>query len=139
MRARQFVCAAALLLTACGSKPVVDPNNREIPWSYGPRTSDATAEHLAGTGTKGATAVAVGWHCRLIDQRQLVVRPYQLAAKHALFDQVALSVGLFDRNGQPIGQFLSAPLQATTTALPFDLTPEQAAKLYDLVLYYVAK
>jgi hypothetical protein len=136
---RAAAALAFALLAACGKPVPTDPNNREIPWNYGPRTNDSTAAHLGGTGTKGGAAIAKGWQCRLVDGKQLVVRPYQLSSSHPLFDKVVLSVGLFDKNGKPIVQHMSELLTAKTEALTFDVTPEQASKLYDLILYYVAK
>jgi hypothetical protein len=95
------LCAFA---AACGNRAAADPNDREVPWTYGPMQGGATAEHLAGAGKKGGPALAKGWQCRLQENKRLVVRPYQLASSHPLFDTVSLSIGLFDKTGGEIQQ-----------------------------------
>jgi hypothetical protein len=132
-------CSLALVLAmaACGGKPPADPNNREVPWTYGPRTDVATAEHLAGSGHKGATPMAKGWQCRLQDGKQLVVRPYELSSSHPLFGKVALNVGLFDKNGKQLEMLRSGTLTQQNATATFDLAEATAKQLYDLVLWYV--
>jgi hypothetical protein len=131
------LCLAAL--TACGGQAPVDPNNREIPWTYGPRTDDSTREHLLGSGTKFGAAIARGWQCRLRNGTELVVQPFELAANHPLFDKVVLSIGLFDPKGERLANLVSQPLTAKTAAMTFAVEPAVGQRLQDLVLYYVAK
>lgn len=128
--------AVVAAVAACGGKTAADPNNREIPWTYGPRTSTSTAEHLQGTGHEGGAAIAKGWQCRLQGGKQLAIRPYQLASEHAMFGKVALSVSLFDTTGKEIGSFVSPALTPQNASCTFDLAPEVAKQLWDLVLWY---
>lgn len=130
---------ALAALTACGGQPPVDPNNREIPWTYGPRSDDATREHLHGSGTKGGAAIARGWQCRLRNGTELIVQPFELASSHPLFDKVVLSIGLFDPKGERLANFTSQPLTAKTAAMTFAVEPAVGQRLQDLVFYYVAK
>jgi len=129
----------ATLLTvagACGSNTPADPRNREIPWTYGPTTGGATPEHVRGTGTKGGPPVAAGWQCRLHDGARLTVVPFQLAEHHPLFGKVALTVGLFDKDGKQITSFRSAAITAQNATAAFDLTGDVATRLLDVVLWY---
>jgi len=134
---RTLLMLIVAVAAACGSKTTADPNSREVPWSYGPTTGGATAEHVLGTGKKDGKAVARGWQLRLVDGKRLVMNPFQLASDHALFDKVALNIGLFDREGKQVGQVRSPTLTAKTGSVSFDLDEAQAKKLVDVVLYYV--
>jgi hypothetical protein len=125
------------LTAACGNRAASDPDSREVPWTYGPLQGGATAEHLAGAGKKDGVAIAKGWQCRLQGGKRLVVRPYQLAAAHPLFDKVALSIGLFDKSGAQIGEVRSGRLTAGNASSTFDLDDATAARLWDVVLWYV--
>lgn len=130
-----LVCSA--LAAGCGSRVTNDPNDREVPWNYGPLTGGATAEHLAGAGKKGGDPVAKGWHCRLQERKRLVVRPYQLAESHPLFDKVALSIGLFDKTGAQLGMLRSGRIGAGKATFTFDVDAATAERLWDLVIWYV--
>lgn len=123
--------------TACSSDTPADPNNRPIPWAYGPVSGVSTAEHARGTGSEGGAAVAKGWQCRLQDGKQLVVRPYELAASHPLFGKVALSIGLFDKTGKQLSTLRSPVLTAANSTFTLELPPDVAAPLWDLVFWYV--
>lgn len=130
---------AALLLAAiaaCGGSPAADPGNREISWSYGPTKGGATAEHVAGTGSEGGTAIAKGWQCRLQDGKLLTVRPYELAPSHALFGKVTLSVGLFDKTGKQLGTLRSPVLTAENATFTLEVPEDVAAQLWDVVFWY---
>lgn len=132
--------AAALLLAAlaaCGGE-TVDPGNREIPWTYGPTTGGATAEHARGTGSGGGAAIARGWQCRLQDGKQLTVQPYQLAPSHPLFGKVLLVIGLFDKTGKQLSTVLSPTVTAQNATFTFELTDAVANELWDLVIWYRA-
>lgn len=122
---------------ACGDVAVADPNNRDIPWTYGPVSGVSTAEHARGSGSEGGAAVAKGWQCRLQDGKQLVVRPYGLAPSHPLFDKVALSIGLFDKTGKQLSTLRSPVLTAANATFTLELAPDVAAALWDLVFWYV--
>jgi hypothetical protein len=129
----------ALLLaaaTACGSGTATDRHDREIPWTYGPTTSVATAEHARGTGSEGGAAIAKGWQCRLQDGRHLTVRPFQLASAHPLFGKVTMSVGLFDKTGQQLATLRSPVLTAENATFAFELDEAVADQLWDLVFWY---
>lgn len=128
--------AVAVAVAACGGKIAADPNNREIPWTYGPRTSTSTAEHLQGTGHEGGAAIAKGWQCRLQGGKQLVIRPYQQASDHAMFGKVALAVSLFDTKGKEIGSFVSSAITPQNASFTFELSADVAKQLWDLVLWY---
>lgn len=130
--------AAAFLpaiLAACGGTPP-DPDNREIPWAYGPINSVSTVEHARGTGNQGGTALAKGWQCRLEHGTHLTVQPYQLAASHPLFGKVTLSVGLFDKDGGQLATLRSPVLTATNATFAFDLDADVAKRLWDLIFWY---
>lgn len=127
-----FLLAAA----ACGGEAAADPRNREIPWTYGPTSSTATAEHARGTGTDGGAAMARGWQCRLQDGTHLLVQPYQLAASHPLFGKVVLTVGLFDQAGKQLSTLRSPVLTAANSTFTLELPPDVAARLWDLVFWY---
>lgn len=129
----------ALLLAGtvgCGGKPSADPKNREIPWAYGPTNGTATVEHLQGSGHRGGAAIAKGWQCRLQDGKQLVVKPFELAAAHPLFGKVALSVSLFDKDGKEIGALVSPPITAQNATFTFDVAEAVVPRLWDLVIWY---
>jgi hypothetical protein len=128
------LCAFA---AACGNRAAADPNDREVPWTYGPMQGGASAEHLAGAGKKGGPALAKGWQCRLQENKRLVVRPYQLASSHPLFDTVSLSIGLFDKTGAQLGMLRSGKLTASNATSTFELDAATAGRLYDVVLWYV--
>lgn len=131
--------ATAILLatvTACGGSVDVDPNNRELAWSYGPVTGTSTPEHARGTGNEGGEAVAKGWKVRLQDGKRLVVTPYQLAASHPLFGKVTLAVGLFAQNGDQLAMRNSEVLTATTNELVFEVDEAQVKRLWDVVFWY---
>ena len=131
--------ALAILLAAmaaCGSRAAVDPDNREVPWTYGPTTGGATMEHARGTGKEGGAAVAKGWNCRLQDGKRLVVKPYQLAESHALFGKVVMSFGLFDKAGKEITTVVSPLLTTQNATFTFELTDATAKQLLDVVIWY---
>lgn len=138
---RSFALALASLLAiaACGKGGAPDPKNREIPWSYGPTTADATSEHLLATGTKGGAKLSVGWKCRLQDGKALLVTPYQLSASHPMFDKVVLSIGLYDKADQLLTRVQSEPITAATKGFTFPVDEAMALKLATLTFYYVAK
>jgi len=139
IRAHRRSTAFAFLLaasTACGSSTAVDPDNREIPWTYGPTTGTASSEHLRGTGSRGGAAIAKGWKCRLQDGKRLTVTPYELAPSHPLFGKVAMGVSLFDKAGKEIGAFVSPAISAQAATFTFDLTDAVATQLWDLVIWY---
>ena len=125
-----------LAVAACGSSSTFDPNNREVPWTYGPLTGGATEVHLSGAGKKGEP-VAKGWQCRLVQQKRLTVAPYQLAAAHPLFGKAMLSIGLFDRAGNRIETLRTTPLAAGGGAFSFELAEATAKALNDVVIWYV--
>lgn len=126
---------AAAALAACGSEPAADPANRKIPWSYAPTTGGAAPEHRRATGAEGGKAVAEGWRCRLQDGRRLTVQPYNLAASHPLFGKVALTIGLFDRQGRDLATFVSPVLTAEPVTWTFELTDAVARDLCDVVIW----
>jgi hypothetical protein len=128
------LCAFA---AACGNRAAADPNDREVPWTYGPMQGGATAEHLAGAGKKDGPALAKGWQCRLQENKRLVIRPYQLAATHPLFDKAALSIGLFDKTGAQLGMLRTGKLTAGNASATFELDAATAQRLWDVVLWYV--
>ena len=130
------IAAMTVAVVAYGGKTAADPNNREIPWAYGPRTSTSTAEHLQGSGHEGGAAIARGWQCRLQGGKQLAIRPYQLASEHALFGKVALSVSLFDTTGKELGSFVSSAITPQNASFTFDLADDVAKQLWDLVFWY---
>ena len=144
MRARQIHhplrhVALAFLLAAvpsCGRETTYDWKNREIPWTYGPMTGTATSEHISGTGTNGAGAIAKGWQCRLSDGKRLSVQPYQLAESHALFGKALMIVGLFDKNGKELQTVRSEAITARNATFSFEITEAVATPLYDLVIWY---
>jgi len=143
MRVRRLILPATIasllaVVGACGAKAPADPKNREIPWTYGPTTGGATAEHVRGTGTKGGPPVAAGWQFRLQDGTRLTVVPFRLAETHPLFGKVALSVGLFDIAGKQLGSFRSEAITAQNATASFDLTEDVATKLNDVVIWYRA-
>ncbi|MFY9341087.1 MAG: hypothetical protein WAT39_01270 [Planctomycetota bacterium] len=137
MRAR-FRPTVVLLaaVAACGSRVAGDPNSREIPWTYGPTTGGATAQHVQGTGKQGGAPVARGWQCRLHDGKRLVVRPFQLAESHPLFGKVAMSFGLFDKTGKELGMVRSGAVTAQGATFTFELAADVASRLVDLVVWY---
>lgn len=128
---------ALAAVAACGGS-TKDPNNREIPWKYGPTTAEATPVHMSGTGTKGGAPVAKGWKCRLRDGKHLTVQPYELAATHPLFGKVAMRIALFDKNDQPIETLRSPAITAQDASPSFELTDDVARRLWDVVIWYVA-
>ena len=125
-----------LVLAACGGKAAADPNQREVSWAYGPTKGGATAEHVQGIGGKSGPAITKGWQCRLQDGKRLLVRPYQLAAQHALFGKVALVIGLYDKTGKELAMLTSAPVTETFGSFTFDLDAAVAGQLWDLVIWY---
>lgn len=125
-----------LALAGCDRQPAADPNNREIPWAYGPTANLATEVHLRGTGKEGGSAIAGGWSCRLVDGRRLTVTPRQLASSHPLLGQVVLSVNLFEKSGQDLKSFVSPTITKDGGTFSFDLPADVAARLWDLVLWY---
>jgi hypothetical protein len=125
-----------LAMAACGSETAADPHNREIPWTYGPTTGGATAEHARATGSDGGAAIAKGWQCRLRDGTHLTVQPFQLAASHALFGKVTMVVGLFDKTGKQLSTLRSPVITAENASFAFDLTDDVAIQLWDLVFWY---
>lgn len=127
---------AFLLVVVAACSKAADPNNREVSWTYGPTTAEATAEHAQGVGGKNGPAIAKGWQCRLQDGKRLVVRPYQLASSHPLFGKVVMSVGLFDKTGKDIETVRSGPITAENATFTFELTEAAAGRLYDLVIWY---
>lgn len=134
---RSIVIAALLAaVAACGGKTAADPDNREVPWAYGPRTSTSTTEHLQGSGHEGGAAIAKGWQCRLQGGKQLSIRPYQLATEHALFGKVVLSVSLFDTTGKELGSFVSSAITPQNASFTFEVSPDVAKQLWDLVIWY---
>lgn len=134
---RNAALAFLLFATAgCGRDMAADPKNREVPWTYGPTTGGATAEHVQGTGKRGGAAIAKGWQFRLQDGKRLTVRPYQLAESHPLFGKVAMSVGLFDKTGKELATVLSAAITAQNASFTFELTDAVASQLCDVVIWY---
>lgn len=132
-----MLVAAGAAAAGCGRK-AADPNDREVPWTYGPTTGGASAEHVGGTGAgKGGRALSKGWQCRLLDQKRLVVRPYQLAGDHPLFGKVALNIGLFDKSGAQIGMVRSGPVTKDAAEFPFELEDEVVRRLWDAVIWFV--
>lgn len=145
MQARQLslVCSLAALaflfaaLPSCGAEKKFDWKNREIPWTYGPTNDTATKVHQTGTGKKGPGAISKGWQCRLVDGKNLVIKPFELASSHALFGKVILSVGLFDQGGQQLGAFTSGPVTAENATFTFELTEAVAKPLLDVMIWYL--
>ncbi len=136
---RHGYAALALLLAlvpSCGSETKYDWKNREIPWTYGPTTGTARPEHLTGTGTKGGSAIAKGWKCRLSDGKRLTVKPYQLAQSHTLFGKAVMIVGLFDKNGEQLDSIRSDAIAAENATFSFELTEAMAKTLHDLVIWF---
>ena len=143
MRARQIhpLIATALVffmaaLPSCGSKPDYDWKNREIHWTYGPRTGAATSEHLTGTGTKGSGAIAAGWNCRLSDGKQLTVKPYQLAESHTLFGNAKMIIGLFDRTDQRLDTVRTEAITDKNATFTFELQEAVAKPLTEVVIWF---
>ncbi len=126
---------AFLLAAACGSGKETDPNNREIPWTYGPTTGGATAVHTQGAGKDGPP-IAVGWKFRLLDGKRLAVVPYELAKAHALFGKVVMNIGLFDQTGKQIGTVRSDVIAAQAASFTFELEPDVASRLWDVVIWF---
>lgn len=138
-RSRFPSVALTLLLVAtgaCGKKMAVDPNNREIPWTYGPTNGGASAEHVRGTGKEGGAAIAKGWQCRLLDGKRFTVRAYQLAADHPLFGKVVLGIGLFDKNGKELTTVVTTPVTAQNASFTFELADTVGSQLLDAVIWY---
>lgn len=137
------LAALALLFAAtpsCGGEvEKYDWRNREIPWSYAPTKSSASAEHLAGTGTKGGSKIAQGWKFRLVDGKQLTVAPFELSKSHALFGEVRMAVGLFDKDSQMLATEVSAPITAENASFTFDVEPDAAKALWDVVVSFQKK
>lgn len=142
LRSRRSLAVAAnllLVVAACGKGGAPDPKNREVPWSYGPTTADATQEHLLATGTKGGAKLTKGWQCRLQDGKTLSIQPYQLSTSHPMFDKVVLSVSLYDKADKLLQQMSTEPLTAATKGFTFPVDEAMAAKLATLTFFYVAK
>lgn len=133
---RRPLAAAFLFATACGGSVDIDPNNRELAWTYGPVTGTSMPEHARGTGSEGGEAVAKGWKVRLQDGKRLVVTPYQLAGSHPLFGDVRLAVGLFAQNGEQLTMLDSEVLTAETKALTFEVDAALGKRLWDVALWY---
>ncbi|MBL8749280.1 MAG: hypothetical protein JNK78_08970 [Planctomycetes bacterium] len=133
---RSVAAAFLFAVAACGEQTRSDPANREVPWTYGPVSEVASAEHSQGVGGKSGPGVTKGWKCRLEGGKRLVVRPYELASSHPLFGKVVLAVGLFDKNGKDIETVTSGVITATNATFTFDLTEASASRLWDLVLWY---
>lgn len=127
-----------LVMAACGSGTVADPGNREVPWTYGPTTGGATAEHARGTGSDGGAAIAKGWQCRLQDSKRLVVRPYQPASSHPLSGKVKMVIGLFDKAGKDLATVVSPTVTAPAATFTFELEDAVAKNLWDVVIWYRA-
>lgn len=121
-------------LAAC-DRTASDPNDREVPWAYGPLVDTASAEHLGGAGKKGAP-ISKGWQCRLQQQSKLVIRPFQLSAEHALFGKVALVVRLYD-NDTLLGEQRTGVLQPGNATFTLDVDPAVGPKLNNLIFFYV--
>ncbi|MFO1031352.1 MAG: hypothetical protein U1F60_09745 [Planctomycetota bacterium] len=140
VRSRACVVLATTLavFAACSKKAPADPNNRRIEWRYGPTTDASSREHLVATGTKGGAKLTQGWQCHLQDGKRLKVVPYELSAAHPLFGKVALNVGFFDKAEQPIGEQMSPVLQAGNASFTLELDEKVAARLVDVVFWYVA-
>lgn len=141
-RSRRSFAVAATVLTvvaACGKGAPPDPKNRDIPWTPGPTTADATNEHLVATGTKGGAKISAGWKCRLQDGKALLVQPFKLAESHPMFDKVVLSIGLYDKADQLLTRVQSEPITAATKGFTFPIDEATAAKLASLTFFYVAK
>lgn len=128
---------AALLAAALAGceRTAVDPNNREIPWAYGPLTPTSSAEHLGGAGKKGAP-IAKGWQCRLQEQKRLVIRPYELSAEHPLFGKVALAVRLY-RQDTLLHDAKTDVIRADNATFTIEVDPAVGAKLDNLIFFYV--
>ena len=125
-----------MVLGACERQPAVDPHNREIPWAYGPTANLATEVHLRGTGKEGGVAITKGWSCRLQEGKWLTVTARQLVSSHPLLGQVVLGIKLFDKSGQDIRSFESPTITKDSATFRFELPPEVAARLWDLILWY---
>lgn len=125
-----------LVLAACGSRAAADPNQREVPWTYGPTKGGATAEHVQGIGGKDRPGISKGWQCRLQNGKTLIVRPYQLASSHPLFDQVVLEIGLFDKAGQELTSVTSGAVTAGNATFSFELEAGIASQLLDVVIWF---
>jgi hypothetical protein len=132
---RVAVPIVMLMLTAigCGGKSDT-AKGREIPWTYGPTTGGAAAEHVQGAG-KGGAAIARGWKCRLL-QKQFTITPYQLAGTHPLFGHVVMNIGLFDKEGKQLDTVNSTAVTAANAAFMFELEEDVAAKLLDCVIWF---
>jgi hypothetical protein len=126
-----------LWLASCSGEPASDPDTRTIAWTYAPTNSTATAEHMRATGAEGNQAITKGWRCKLKQEKLLLINPYQLAETHPLFGKVALSVGLFAKDGERLANLQSGPITAANASFQFELAPELAPKLWDIVLWYV--
>jgi hypothetical protein len=126
--------AFAAVLASC-DRTAADPNNREVPWAYGPLVDTASAEHLGGAGKKGAP-ISKGWQCRLQDQKQLVIRPFQLSAEHPLFGKVALVVRLYD-NDTLLGEQRTDVLRPDNATFTLAVDPAVGPKLNNLIFFYV--
>ncbi|MBM3494301.1 MAG: hypothetical protein FJX72_08275 [Armatimonadetes bacterium] len=123
-------------LPACGGKPAKDPEDKEIPWTYGPTQGGASRTHALGTGVDGNRPVAVGWQCRLVDKKRLTIRPFSLASSHPLFGKAVLHVGLFDRGGTQLATERSGTISAQNASFAFDLADDMAQRLCDVVLWF---
>lgn len=137
-QALPYVVLSCLLATvpSCKSQKKYDWKNREIAWTYGPTTGAARSEHLIGTGTKGARAIAEGWKCRLSAGKHLTVKPYKLAASHALFGKATMIISLFDKTGAKIATIRSEAITAQNATFSFEITEDLAKPLYDLVIWF---
>lgn len=130
------VLATLLAAALCGcDRTAVDPNNREVPWAYGPLTSTSSVEHLGGAGKKGP-AIAKGWQCRLQEQKRLVIQPFQLSAEHPLFGKVALAVRLYN-NDTLLHEAKTDVIRPDNATFTLDVDPAVGAKLNNLIFFYV--
>jgi hypothetical protein len=130
------VLAALFAAALCGcDRTAADPNDREVPWAYGPLTSTSSLEHLGGAGKKG-DPIAKGWQCRLQEQKRLVIRPFQLSAAHPLFGKVTLAVRLYN-NDTLLHETKTDVIRADNATFTLDVDPAVGAKLNNLIFFYV--
>ncbi|MBM3974878.1 MAG: hypothetical protein FJ301_12345 [Planctomycetes bacterium] len=131
--------AAVLALLVAGlagcDRTTADPNDREVPWAYGPLVDTASAEHLGGAGKKGAP-ISKGWQCRLQQQSKLVIRPFQLSSEHPLFGKVALAVRLY-ANDTLLDEQRTGVLQSGNATFTLDVDPAVGPKVNNLIFFYV--
>lgn len=137
LRSFRTTAVAFVLLagTSCSGEKS-DPDQRNIPWTYGPTTSEAGADHLRATGTKGGAAITRGWQCSVDKANRLTIRPFQLAASHPLFGKVLMNVRLYDKAEAELQTVQTGPITAENATFTFDLPEAIANRLCDVVIWY---